>query len=147
MSTATEVRATNQRRIFRIVMGAALVGLALDVIVVIIAAIRGDAPAITGALIGTALALVITLPTVVSVRLGARLEPHLAAAVLAGAWLAKMLVVVVVLALLRDVSSISLPWVGIALLAGALASAIAEAIGLTRRRPRLEVDEAPSESA
>lgn len=138
--SAEEVRDSNHRAIMRTLVIAIAVGVLIDAVLIAAAAIWADTPAVLGALIGTALALVVTVPTLLSVHLGRHQSPLTAAAILAGSWLAKMFVLVIVLAALPDVAAISRPWLGFALLGGALAAAVTEAAGLLAKRPRLEVE-------
>ncbi|MBO0926064.1 hypothetical protein J1G44_16425 [Cellulomonas sp. zg-ZUI199] len=65
-------------------------------------ALLAGAPGVWGALIGVGLALVFSGTTVVAMLRTLHSPPTTMAAVVMGTWLAKVLVVVVVLALLRD---------------------------------------------
>lgn len=136
---AAGIRRENQRHIQRALLLAIVAGVVIDLLVVVLAAVAFDAPALRGALVGSALALVVTVPTLASARLTRDRDAMMSAAVLVGAWLVKMFVLVIVLALLQDTSAVSRPWIGIALLAGALVAAVTEALVLLSRRPRLEV--------
>ncbi|MFC0673416.1 hypothetical protein [Brachybacterium hainanense] len=138
--TAAEVRRGNQNRIQRALLAAVGVGILIDLVIIAIAALALGRPELHGALIGSGLALVVTVPTLVTARITRDREVMVSAALLVGAWLVKMFVLIIVLALLQDATSISRPWIGIALLAGAVAAAVAEALLLLRGRARLEVE-------
>ncbi len=116
-----------------------LTGLALDAVVVLIAAVGFDASALWGALVGTGLALIITLPTLLTARFAASGEFGVLAGSVLGAWLLKMIVLVGVLILVRGIDGVNLRWVGIALLAGAVVGVLAEIAVLMRHRPQLNV--------
>lgn len=116
-----------------------LAGLALDAVVVLVAAVGFDAPALWGALIGTGLALIITVPTLITARFATRGDFGTLAGSVLGAWLLKMIVLVGVLILVRGMDGVNLRWVGIALLAGAVVGVLAEISVLMRHRPRLNV--------
>lgn len=80
-------------------------GLLLGVLAVVgvgVGALVAGLPGVWGALIGVGLALVFSGTTVVAMLRTLHSPPHTMAAVVMGTWLAKVLVVVVVLALLRD---------------------------------------------
>lgn len=141
--SAGERAAANDRAMMRAVRRAVLAGLALDALVVLAAALIGGRPALLGALIGTGLSLVVTLPTLATARWGARGGVAGMAAVVMGAWLAKMVVLIGVLVWVRTLAGISLPWIGIALLLGAVGAAVLEAVLLLRGQPRLEVRPGP----
>lgn len=132
-------RAKNDRMLMRALLIAVGVGIAADLVVLALAAVLGDGSALRGALIGSGLALIVTLPTLASALLSRRLPPVSWAMVLMGSWMVKMLLLIIALLLLAEIPGISRPWLGIALLAGALAAAFAEALGMVRSRPRLEV--------
>lgn len=124
----------------RAVVIALMIGLALDLVVIILAASLGDGPAVTGALIGTGLTLVVVLPTLAMVFLGRRLAPVTMAATVLGSWAVKMLVVIIVLLLVRDLPSVSAPWLGAALLVGAVSAVLGEGVLLARTRQPLNVE-------
>ena len=96
-------RTAGDRGMLRATLAALIVGLAIDVIVIVIAAAMFDSPAVVGALIGTGLTLVVVVPTVVSAYLAPRLSPLAMAVTVLASWAGKMVIVVVVLILLRDV--------------------------------------------
>ncbi|EWS83010.1 hypothetical protein [Brachybacterium phenoliresistens] len=137
---AAGIRRENQHHLHRALLLAIVVGAVIDAVLIVLAATLLDGPALRGALVGTGLALVVTVPTLLSARITRDRDPMMSAAVLVGAWLVKMFVLVIVLLLLQDVDGISRPWIGIALLAGAVAAAVTEALALLARRPRLEVE-------
>ena len=75
---------------------------ALTVLGVGVGVLVAGAPGAWGALIGVGLALVFSGTTVVAMLRTLHSPPHTMAAVVMGTWLAKVLVVIVVLAVLRD---------------------------------------------
>ena len=77
----------------RAVLLALVVGLVLDAIVITVAAVTADGPALIGALIGTGLTLVVVLPTLVIAVIGRRMTPVTMAAGVLGSWAVKMLIV------------------------------------------------------
>lgn len=74
----------------------------LTVLGVGVGALVAGLPGVWGALVGVGLALVFSGTTVVAMLRTLHSPPHTMAAVVMGTWLAKVLVVVVVLALIRD---------------------------------------------
>lgn len=138
-------RRHNDRLLMRALLLAILAGIVVDAVVVLLATLLGGQGALPGALVGSGLALVVTLPTVVSARIARPLPGTSYAMVLMGSWLVKMFVLVIALLLLGDADWLSRPWLGIALLAGALVAAVTEAVGMVRSRARLEVAEPPRE--
>jgi len=74
----------------------------LAVVGIGVGALVAGVPGVWGAVIGVGLALVFSGTTVVAMLRTLRSSPTTMAAVVMGTWLAKVLVVVVVLALLRD---------------------------------------------
>jgi len=76
-----------------------------------------------GALIGVGLALVFSGTTVVAMLRTVHSSPQTMAAVVMGTWLAKVVVVIVVLALIRDADFYSKPVLAVVLLVGVLGSA------------------------
>lgn len=123
----------------RATLVALAVGLVLDAVVVAVAALRFETPAVVGALIGTGLMLVIVLPTVVIAFRGRHMTPVTMAVVVLGSWAAKMFVVIIVLALVRGLETVSSPWIGIALLVGAVCAVLVEGVLLVRSRQPLNV--------
>lgn len=77
-----------------------------------------------GALIGVGLALVFSGTTVVSMLRTAHSSPQAMAGVVMGAWLGKVIVVIVVLAVLRDLDFYDRTVLAVVLLAGVLGSAV-----------------------
>lgn len=136
---SAQAAAVNNRAMLRALGLAIVTGVVLDVLVIAAAAIAGGEGAVPGALTGTGLALVVTLPTLLSARIGTRHGPAAMAGVVLGTWLGKMVVLIGVLLWVRTLSGVSLPWIGVALLVGAVAPAVVEALLLLRARPRLEV--------
>jgi hypothetical protein len=136
-------RRHNDRLLMRALLLAILAGIVVDAVVILLAAVLGGAGALPGALVGSGLALVVTLPTLASARIARPLPAASYAMVLMGSWLVKMFVLIIALLLLADASWLSRPWVGVALLAGAVVAATTEAVGMVRSRARLEVAEHP----
>ena len=87
-----------------------------------------------GALIGVGLALVFSGTTVVSMLRTSGSNLQTLAAVVMGAWLAKVLVVIVVLALLQDKEFYSKPVLAVVLLVGVLGSALLDYRAVSRGR-------------
>lgn len=141
MSTSPEqpVRTSGDRGMLRATLVALAVSVALDAVVIAVAAVAFDAPAVLGALVGTALTLVVVVPTVVTAYLAPKLGAIAMAVTVLASWGAKMVIVIVVLILLRDTAQVSITWVGIALLVGALCAIAAEMILLVKVRQPLDV--------
>lgn len=87
-----------------------------------------------GALIGVLVALVFSGTTVVSMLLTVRSAPTTTAAVVLGAWLAKMVVLIAVLVLLRDQTFYDRPVMVVVLLVGVLGSVVLDYRAVTRGR-------------
>ncbi|QNN81756.1 hypothetical protein H3H54_09960 [Brachybacterium sp. Z12] len=138
-------RAAGDRAMQRATLLALVVGAALAAVVVVIAASRPEPAAFWGALVGSALTLVMVLPTVGITFLGKRLTPVSMAATVLGSWAVKMFIVILVLIAVRDLESISMPWIGLALLVGAVSAVLVEAVLLARARQPLDVE--PHQSA
>lgn len=141
MSTSPEqpVRTSGDRGMLRATLVALAVSVALDAVVIAVAAVAFDTPAVLGALVGTALTLVVVVPTVVTAYLAPKLGAIAMAVTVLASWGAKMVIVIVVLILLRDTAQVSITWVGIALLVGALCAIAAEMILLVKVRQPLDV--------
>ena len=141
MSTSPEqpVRTSGDRGMLRATLVALAVSVALDAVVIAVAAVTFDTPAVMGALVGTALTLVVVVPTVVTAYLAPKLGAIAMAVTVLASWGAKMVIVIVVLILLRDTAQVSIAWVGIALLVGALCAIAAEMILLVKVRQPLDV--------
>lgn len=133
-----EAADANDRRLVRALRLAIGAGVALDLVVIAAALLLGGRADLLGALVGTGAALVVTLPTLLTAHLGRRLGPAGMAGLVMGAWLVKMIVLIVVLVLLPGEATVSRPWLGIALLVGAVAPAVIEAWLMTRSRARIE---------
>lgn len=131
--------ARNARSMRRAVTVAILVGLGLDLLLVLSAALLAGAPQLWGALIGTALSLVVTIPTLATAHYGARGGIGTMAGVVLGGWLVKMVVLVIALLAVRQLGGVSLRWIGLALLLGAVVAAVVEGVLLLRHRTALEV--------
>lgn len=142
-------RAVGDRAMRRAAVIALIVGLVLDLIVLAIALARGEGPAVNGALIGTGLTLVIIVPTLVITIVGARMSPLTMAATVLGSWAGKMLIVILVLVLVKDLAAVSSLWIGLALLVGAVPAITIEGVLMARSRQPLYVDprEGPTEDS
>lgn len=132
-------RAASDRSMQRATLIAAGVGLLADGVVLALAATRPESAALYGALVGTALTLVIVLPTVAIAFAGPRMTPVTMAATVLGSWAVKMFVVILVLLLVRGQEALSAPWIGIALLVGGVSAMLVEASVLLRTRQPLDV--------
>lgn len=132
-------RPAGDRAMQRATLMALIVGLVLDGLLILFAALRHDSPAVLGAVVGTALTLVIVVPSVTIAFTGKRMTPVTMAAAVLGSWAGKMLVVIIVLVLLKDVDEVSKRWIGQALLVGALSAVAVEAVLLIRSRQPLDV--------
>ncbi|HJB11124.1 MAG TPA: hypothetical protein H9786_11465 [Candidatus Brachybacterium merdavium] len=132
------------RAMQRATMLSLLIGVGLDVIVIIVAAVAFESPAVWGALVGTALTLVVVLPTVASAYFAPRRSPLSMAVMVLASWAGKMIIVIVVLLLVRDSEQVSIAWVGLALLVGALSAIAIEMTMLLRVRQPLNVATPPS---
>lgn len=136
----TSARRRNESRLSRAVLLAVLAGFAIDAVIIVLASAVGGDGAAPSALVGTGLAAIVTLPTVISARLMAQRDVLSAALILAGMWLVKMLALIIVLLLVRDLGFMAPPWAGGALLGGAVVAAVTEVLLLARRRAELETD-------
>lgn len=123
----------HRRGIVRAYVGAVVAGIVLDVVVIVIALVLGG-PAVPSALLGTALALVISVPSLIPAVLGLDKGVATFAVLVLGVWLVKMIVLVGGVILVRGIEGLEMPWVGLALLAGGLASLLTEAVVLLRIR-------------
>ncbi len=132
-------RAASDRSMQRATLIAAGVGLLADGVVLALAATRPESAALYGALVGTALTLVIVLPTVAIAFAGPRMTPVTMAATVLGSWAVKMFVVILVLLLVSGQEALSAPWIGIALLVGGVSAMLVEASVLLRTRQPLDV--------
>lgn len=133
-------RAVGDRAMQRAMVLALVVGLALDAVIILIAALAFDSTALLGALIGTGLTLVVVLPTLAISFAGRRMSPVTMAATVLGSWAVKMFVVILVVIAVRDLGSVSTRWIGLALLVGAVAAVSVEAVLLARSRQPLDVE-------
>ncbi len=96
---------------------------ALTVLGIGIGYLVAGAEGVWGALIGVGLALVFSGTTIVAMLRTVHSSPQVMAGVVMGSWLAKVLVVIVVLAVLRDQTFYSKGVLAAVLLAGVLGSA------------------------
>ncbi|MBY6313810.1 hypothetical protein HQ606_06095 [Rhodococcus kroppenstedtii] len=116
----------------------------LAVVSAVVAYLVAGTPGLWGALIGSAVGGVFILATAASVLWSANLPPTTVGAVLLGGWLAKMLVAIVVLGILRGMDFYSRPALGLVLLASLLIVLGAETVGVLRQRAPY-VDTPPSD--
>lgn len=137
---ASPRRTAGDRAMQRATLIALAVAVLLAAVVVAIAASRPDPGALWGALIGAGLTLVMVLPTVGITFLGRRLTPISMAATVLGSWAVKMFIVILVLIAVKDLESVSTPWIGLALLVGAVSAVLVEAVLLARTRQPLDVE-------
>src|SRR5699024_6873936 len=103
-------RPVGDRAMQRATLMALIVGLVLDGLLILFAAVRHDSPAVLGAVVGTVLTLVIVVPSVTIAFTGKRMTPVTMAAAVLGSWAGKMMVVIIVLVLLKDVDAVSKRW-------------------------------------
>lgn len=108
---------------------AALLVLALGV-----GALVAKMPGVWGALVGWALAVAFSTTTIIAMMRTARSSPATMAAVVMGTWLAKVLLVVVVLAVLRPLDFYSAPVLGAVLAVGVIGSAVLDYRAVSRGR-------------
>lgn len=139
MSTAEKNRAHNNALVQRAIVTAVSVGAAIAVVVVIIAWLGFDPLARNGAIVGALLSLVITMPALIVAYWGIARSPVIMLGTVACTWGGKMLVLILSLILLREETWLSMQWVGIALLFGAIAPIVVEGVLLARTRPKIEV--------
>jgi hypothetical protein len=107
---------------------------ALAVLGVGIGALVAGRPGVWGALIGVGLALVFSGTTVVSMLVTARASVQKLAAVVLGAWLGKVLVVIAVLALIQDRDFYDKPVLAAVLVIGVLGSVVLDYRAVSRGR-------------
>lgn len=107
---------------------------ALAVLGVGVGALVAGRRGVWGALIGVGLALVFSGTTVVSMLVTARASAARLAAVVLGAWLGKVLVVIVVLALIHDRDFYDRPVLAVVLLVGVVGSAVLDYRAVSRGR-------------
>ncbi|MFS0698913.1 hypothetical protein AB6N24_02965 [Cellulomonas sp. 179-A 4D5 NHS] len=107
---------------------------ALSVLGVGIGWLVAGSAGVWGALIGVGLALVFSGTTVVSMLRTAHASPQAMAGVVMGAWLGKVIVVIVVLAVLRDLEFYDRTVLAVVLLVGVLGSALLDYRAVTNGR-------------
>ncbi|ANP27901.1 hypothetical protein DAD186_13510 [Dermabacter vaginalis] len=139
MSTAEKNRAHNNALVQKAIVSAVAVGAVIAAVVVLVAWVGFDPLARNGAIVGALLSLVITLPALIVAYWGIAQSPVIMLGTVACTWGGKMLVLIVCLILLREATWLSMPWVGIALLFGAVAPTAVEGVLLARTRPKIEV--------
>lgn len=106
----------------------------LSVLGVGLGALVAGSAGVWGALIGVGLALVFSGTTVVSMLRTSGSSPQAMAGVVMGAWLAKVIVVIVVLAVLRDLEFYDRTVLAAVLLLGVLGSALLDYRAVTNGR-------------
>jgi hypothetical protein len=139
---------TTSEQVFRTALRSMLLLLgALTVVGVPLGYLVDGIEGVWGALIGIGLALVFSGTTVVAMLRTVRSTPQVMAAVVMGTWLAKVLVVIVVLALIKDMTFYSKPVLAAVLLVGVLGSAYLDYRAVTRSHvPYVEpVETTPSD--
>lgn len=107
---------------------------ALAVLGVGVGALTAGRPGVWGALVGVGLALVFSGTTIVSMLVTSRASAARLAAVVLGAWLGKVLVVIVVLALIQDRDFYDRPVLAVVLLVGVVGSAVLDYRAVSRGR-------------
>ncbi|MDO5662611.1 MAG: hypothetical protein Q4G40_07950 [Brachybacterium sp.] len=136
---AQEARRTaGDRGMIRATALAVVIALTIDIVVILLALLFAGGPALAGALVGTALALVMTVPTYGIALIARHLGPAGMAGAVLGSWGGKMVVVLVVLLLIRDLAAVSNWWAAGALLVGAACGIIVEMVMLARTRQPLD---------
>ncbi|MCL2464581.1 MAG: hypothetical protein FWF28_05885 [Micrococcales bacterium] len=107
---------------------------ALLVLGLVVGGLLAGAPGVWGALIGWGLAVVFSTTTIVAMIRTSRSSPAAMAGVVMGTWLAKVVVVVVVLAVLRPLSFYSAPVLGAVLAIAVIGSAVLDYRAVTTGR-------------
>jgi hypothetical protein len=107
---------------------------ALFVLGLVVGGLVAKAPGVWGALLGWGLAAVFSTTTIVAMLRTSRSTPATMAAVVMGTWLAKVLLVVVVLAVLRPLDFYSAPVLGAVLALGVVGSAVLDYRAVTLGR-------------
>ena len=107
---------------------------ALAVLGVGVGALAAGRPGVWGALVGVGLALVFSGTTIVSMLVTSRASAARLAAVVLGAWLGKVLVVIVVLAFIQDRDFYDRPVLAVVLLVGVVGSAVLDYRAVSRGR-------------
>lgn len=139
MSIAEKNRAHNNALVQKGAVTSVLVGIVISAIVVLVAWLGFDTHARNGALVGAGLSLVITLPSLIVAYWGVKQNPTLMFGTVLLTWTLKMIVLILILIVLRGEPWLSMQWVGIALLFGAVAPIAVEGVLLARTRPKIEV--------
>jgi len=106
----------------------------LLVLGVVVGALVAGWPGVWGALLGWALAVVFSTTTIVAMLRTVRSSPAGMAAVVMGTWVAKLLVVIIVLAVLRPLDFYSKPVFGAVLAIAVIGSAILDYRAVTTGR-------------
>lgn len=146
MTTEPRPRDENAQAVFRTSLrGIALLLTALTVVGVGVGAIVDGWAGVWGALIGVGLAAVFSGTTVVAMLRTVHAPPQTMALVVMGSWLAKVLVVIVVLAVIKDLDFYNKAVLAVVLLAGVLGSAYIDYRAVSRGRvPYVETGDRPT---
>lgn len=138
-TSVEQVFRTSLRTVLWLLAGLTVLGVGIGL------AVAGTA-GLWGALIGVGLALVFSGTTIVAMLRTLRSSPAAMAGVVMGTWLAKVVVVVVVLALIKDQDFYSKPVLAVVLLVGVLGSAYLDYRAVTRAHVPY-VEPAPAKAA
>ena len=123
------------RAVFRTALRDMLLLLAvLGVLGVVVGALVAGLPGVWGALLGLGVTVVFSGTTVVSMLATAHASPATTGSVIMGAWLAKMIVVIGLFAVLRELDFYHHTVFGVVLLAGVLGSALLDYRAVSRGR-------------
>jgi hypothetical protein len=107
---------------------------ALLVLGLVVGGLVAGLPGVWGAILGWALAVVFSTTTIVAMLRTVRSSPAAMAALVMGTWLAKVLVVIVVLAVLRPLDFYSRPVFGVVLVVAVIGSALLDYRAVTTGR-------------
>lgn len=130
---AVDPQAESVRKLARAMLRTALLpGLLTVAIAATIAAVAIGSSGLTGALVGGAVAFASSLLTIVLMRLSAGMPPMVVMAVAMGGYLLKLVALLVVLVLLRDVESVHTMSLGLTMLATIFVWAGAEVVAFKR---------------
>ncbi len=123
------------RAVFRTALRDILVVVAaLAVVGILVGYLISGVPGVWGAVLGVAMTIVFSGTTVISMLKTADANPTTTAAVVLGSWLAKMLVLILVLALLRQFDFYDKFVLGGVLMVGVIGAALIDFRAVTRGR-------------
>ena len=123
------------RAVFRTALRDILVVVAaLAVVGILVGYLISGVPGVWGAVLGVAMTIVFSGTTVISMLKTADANPTTTAAVVLGSWLAKMLVLILVLALLRQFDFYDRFVLGGVLMVGVIGAALIDFRAVTRGR-------------